>query len=63
MTKGVNDVCAVGFIDGSFKLITKLGKIEKVVSDAHKNGAVRLFLNKQYIIYKNSYLFIYSLMI
>jgi hypothetical protein len=25
MTKGVNDMFAVGFVDGSFKLITKLG--------------------------------------
>ncbi len=40
MTKGVNDVFAIGFIDGSFRLITKLGKVEKVVADAHKNGAV-----------------------
>ena len=40
MSKGVNEMMAIGFVDGSFKLITKLGKIDKVVADAHKNGAV-----------------------
>lgn len=39
-SKGINDIFAIGFIDGSFKLISKIGKVEKVVSDAHKNGAV-----------------------
>lgn len=42
LTKGVNDSFAIGFVDGSFRLITKLGKVEKVVTDAHKNGAVYL---------------------
>ena len=45
MTKGVNDLFAIGFIDGSYKLITKLGKVDKVVPDAHKNGAVKKSLN------------------
>ena len=40
MSKGVNDVVAIRYIDGSFRLISKLGKIEKVMADAHKNGAV-----------------------
>jgi len=40
LTKGVNDSFAIGFVDGSFRLITKLGKVEKVVTDAHKNGAL-----------------------
>lgn len=40
MSKGVNDVVAIGYIDGSFRLISKLGKIEKVMADAHKNGAL-----------------------
>lgn len=40
MSKGVNDVVAIGYIDGCFRLISKLGKVEKVNADAHKNGAV-----------------------
>jgi hypothetical protein len=38
-TKGVNDLVAIGFADGSFKLVTRLAKVEKHVTDAHK-GAV-----------------------
>lgn len=29
--KGVNDIVAIGFSDGSFKLITRLGKLDKEV--------------------------------
>jgi intraflagellar transport protein 80 len=42
-TKGVNDMFALGFADGSYKLITKVGKVEKHVTDAHK-GAVKNIL-------------------
>ena len=41
-TKGTSEMFAVGFADGSFKLITKNAKVEKTVADAHK-GAVPLF--------------------
>jgi hypothetical protein len=33
-------VFAVGFVDGSFKLITKAAKIEKAVPDAHKGAVI-----------------------
>lgn len=36
ISKGVNDIFAIGFVDGSFKLITKLSKVEKHVLEAHK---------------------------
>jgi intraflagellar transport protein 80 len=45
MSKGINDVVAIGYIDGSFRLISKLGKVEKVNADAHKNGAVLIIYN------------------
>ena len=35
MIKGVSDLFAIGFVDGSFKLITKLGKVEKTVIKNH----------------------------
>lgn len=31
ISKALNDCFAVGFVDGSFKLITKTGKTEKIV--------------------------------
>lgn len=31
---------AVGFTDGSFQLISRTGRVEKKVADAHKNGAL-----------------------
>jgi len=40
--KGANDLLAVGFADGSFKLITKLAKTEKTVPDAHKGAITSL---------------------
>ena len=43
-TKGVNDLFAIGFADGSFKLITKLAKVEKTVTDAHKGAVITLLL-------------------
>ncbi len=43
-TKGVNDLVAIGFADGSYKLVTKLAKVEKHVADAHK-GAVYFILS------------------
>ena len=41
-TRGVNDIFAIGFADGSFELITKLGKVEKSVADAHKGAVTSL---------------------
>ena len=40
-TKGAGDICAIAFANGSFQLVTKIGKVEKDVKDAHK-GAVRV---------------------
>ena len=31
LLKGMSDVFAIGFVDGSFKLITKLAKVDKTV--------------------------------
>lgn len=39
-SKGVNDIFALGFINGSFRIYSKLGKLEKEVKEAHKNGAL-----------------------
>jgi len=41
-TRGVNDQFAISYADGSFDLITKLGKTEKSVSDAHKGAITAL---------------------
>eukprot|EP01016_Furgasonia_blochmanni_P034705 TRINITY_DN3774_c0_g2_i1.p1 TRINITY_DN3774_c0_g2~~TRINITY_DN3774_c0_g2_i1.p1 ORF type:complete len:779 (-),score=217.27 TRINITY_DN3774_c0_g2_i1:42-2378(-) len=41
-SKGVNEIFAVGFSDGSFRLITKLAKIDKNVTDAHKGALISL---------------------
>lgn len=38
--KGVNEIVAIGFSDGSFKLITKMGKLDKDIKGAHKDAAV-----------------------
>lgn len=38
--KGVNELLALGFSDGSFRFITKAGKIDKEVKNAHKDAAV-----------------------
>ena len=38
VAKGQTDLLAVGFADGSFQLITKFGKVEKTVSEAHKKA-------------------------
>lgn len=43
ISKGINDSFAIGFVDGSFKLITKLTKVEKHVVDAHKAAVNYLF--------------------
>ena len=45
-SKGVNDSFAIGFVDGSFKIITKLAKIEKTVADAHKGALIALKWSK-----------------
>lgn len=47
ISKGINDSFAIGFVDGSFKLITKLTKVEKHVVDAHK-AAVNYFINPSF---------------
>lgn len=39
-SKGVNELLAIGFSDGSFKLITRTGKLDKDVKGAHKDAAV-----------------------
>ncbi|EGR33781.1 intraflagellar transport protein, putative [Ichthyophthirius multifiliis] len=38
--KGVNEILALGFSDGSFMLITRTGKIDQHIKDAHKNAAL-----------------------
>lgn len=40
LVKGVSDLCAIGFADGSFKLYNKNGKLEKSVNDAHKKSVI-----------------------
>ena len=40
--KGANDLFAIGFADGSFKLVTRLGKIDKTVNEAHKGAVILL---------------------
>ncbi len=42
ITKGVNDVFAIGFEDGSFQIVTKLAQIEKKVNEAHKAAITSL---------------------
>ena len=37
ITKGINDIFAIGFVDGNFQLITKLAKVEKTV-EAHRGA-------------------------
>lgn len=37
--KGANELLALGCSDGSFKLVTKAGRVEKNVPEAH-NGAI-----------------------
>jgi len=41
-TRGVNDILAIGYADGSFELVTKLGKVEKAVPDSHKGAVTAL---------------------
>jgi len=45
--KGINELVAIGFSNGSIKLITKTGKLDKEIKDAHKDAAVRLFDSKK----------------
>jgi intraflagellar transport protein 80 len=45
MTKGASDLFAIGFSDGSFKLINRNGRIEKNVADAHKGAITSLKWN------------------
>lgn len=40
-SKGVNEVLALGFSDGSFRFISRAGKLEKEVKGAHKDAAVQ----------------------
>jgi len=46
-TRGVNDIFAIGYADGSFELITKLGKIEKAVADSHKGAVIQFSFLKR----------------
>lgn len=45
-SKGLNDSFAIGFVDGSFKIITKLAKVEKTIADAHKGALITLKWSK-----------------
>ena len=42
ISKALNDCFAIGFGDGSFRLVSKLGKLEKNVTDAHKGAVISL---------------------
>ncbi len=42
ISKAINDCFAIGFGDGSFRLITKMGKTEKNVSEAHKGAVISI---------------------
>lgn len=39
-TKGVSDLVAIGFADGTVKLYNKSGKLDKNISDAHKKSVI-----------------------
>jgi intraflagellar transport protein 80 len=36
MAKGTSELFAIGFADGSFKLINRNGRVDKTVAEAHK---------------------------
>lgn len=38
--KGTNEIAAIGFSDGSFRLYSRTGKLDKDVKSAHKDAAV-----------------------
>lgn len=38
--KGANEVVALGCSDGSFKLVSKAGRIEKSISEAHASAII-----------------------
>lgn len=40
--KGTNEVLALACSDGSFKLISKAGRIEKSVSEAHSSAIISI---------------------
>lgn len=42
MAKGTSDLFAIGFSDGSFKLINRNGRVDKNVADAHKGSITSL---------------------
>jgi intraflagellar transport protein 80 len=42
MTKGNSDLFAIGFADGSFKLINRNGRVDKTVTEAHKGCVTSL---------------------
>lgn len=41
-TKGMSELVAIGYADGSFKLYNKSGKLDKHVPDAHKKSIISL---------------------
>jgi WD40 repeat protein len=40
ISKALSDCFAIGFGDGSFKLVNKIGKVEKSVQEAHKGAVI-----------------------
>lgn len=41
-SKSLNDAFAIGFVDGSFRIVTKVGRTEKTVQDAHKGALISI---------------------
>jgi len=40
--KGANELLALACSDGSFKLINKAGRVEKIVSEAHASAIIAI---------------------
>ena len=52
--KGVNDSFAIGSVDGSFRIVTRLAKVDKTIPDAHKGAVNNLFFSFFFaLIHKN----------
>ncbi len=45
MVKGASELVAIGYADGSFKLINRNGRVDKSVADAHKGSITSLKWN------------------
>lgn len=41
-TRGINDMLAIGFADGSLRIQQKTGKVERHVNEAHKGAIISL---------------------